>query len=190
MTLSKPRLIFYALLLVGAVTGLAIDRAGSPAAPTSENRPAVAAAPIAFEDVIGASVEAPPMAAIFRLTSAHVETSTAASVSPPVGSVRDAFVLAPAMRDHYRSQSQGASKQRQQKKLDRVDGFTKSHRLEGTCVQPGAQWAIVNDRIVRIGDQIGGFQVTGIEDYRALFSNGQETVVLSLPMGVTAQESP
>ncbi|MBI4580989.1 MAG: hypothetical protein HY718_14880, partial [Planctomycetes bacterium] len=60
--------------------------------------------------------------------------------------------------------------------------FLGSHRLKGTTLRDGEAWAIINDRIVRVGEHIDGFELQRVERYRAFLAKDDLSVVLSLPL--------
>ena len=52
--------------------------------------------------------------------------------------------------------------------------------LQGVLVENGRKVAVINNRLVRIGEQIEGYTVTGIIPYGAQLSLEEETLSLSL----------
>lgn len=52
--------------------------------------------------------------------------------------------------------------------------------LQGVLVENGRKVAVINNRLVRVGEQIEGYTVTGIIPYGAQLSLEEETLSLSL----------
>lgn len=52
--------------------------------------------------------------------------------------------------------------------------------LQGVLIENGRKIAVINNQLVRIGEEIEGYIVTSIVDYSAQLSLEEETVLLSL----------
>ncbi len=63
---------------------------------------------------------------------------------------------------------------------DPVAAFVASHHLGATFRDRENAYAIVNGRIVRIGQTVDGFRLITIDSFRATFTNGRAVAVLAL----------
>ena len=187
MNLSSRKVIFYALLLVAVVTGLLIDRSQrASAAVDGTSTQAV----LGIEEGTASDFSAigPPIAAVFQPDRKGGPRDSRTTRSQVMGRVRDAFAPSLAMQKHYRTRLRsetGKKADEAQRKREQmrqiVDAFKNSHLLKGTFVQPDDVWAVINDQILRIGDQMAGFELCRVERYRVLFRKNEATVVLELP---------
>ena len=194
MKLNEKKIALYAFLLLASGVGLLIDRLFARPGGQSTGRVMgmVLAQPnsVSEENLSGIG---PPLAALFdpsRLGSAPDE---AADPGAAPAASRDVFGLSHAMLVRYQSKAVPTEKERQvaeQKKAEEIResaaAFGASHRLMGVFIGPADKWAIVDGRILRIGDQVDGFVLHRIDDYGAVFARGDDLRSLHLP---TAFES-
>ena len=86
-------------------------------------------------------------------------------------SIRDVFAPARALP---RGRSGGHSKGRS------AQGRTTSLKLRGVIVGGDNSIAIINDKFVRIGEQIDGYKVVSIEENQVFLRSGNKTLKLEL----------
>jgi hypothetical protein len=189
INLSPKKLAFYGLVLAAALIGLVIDRADSAsAAPTSPLSAALSKAagdePADKDpDMIG-----PTIAAVFGNRAPAGDMTEAAPSQEDITPIRDAFSLSRRMQAHYESSGHGTLQQQEtqaaeQEKIDREDAaaFKEAHVLKGTFIRPPDIWAVIDDLIMRAGDDLDGFVLRKIDHYRVVFEKGDNPIVLELP---------
>ncbi len=188
--MSKPnqkKLILYGLLLGGAVIGLLIDRLSSSEEPASPRAAittlgvSATAIPTSHTDVKG-----PAIARIFTLVSSQ---SSAESQPAETESTRDAFSLTPRMQKYYadtspthKAEQARQAENNEETRRQECERFQSAHKLKGTSIRKDAAWALIDDTIVRAGEQIDGFTLSQIERYRVELIKDDLTVTLTLPM--------
>ncbi len=188
--MSQKRLALYAFLLVAGLIGLAIDRMVA--------QPALSAS---VQDAMSTLVKAstvdrteellatgPPVASIFSSSR-----KPPASVGPLESfrgqmTVRDVFEMSQEMGRVYESKSQTtalAEQRRQQHEAEEkqqvLEAFDTAHQLKAVFIGPGATWAVVDDRIMTVGEALDGFVLVKVEPYRALFKRDDAFSELRLP---------
>ncbi len=197
MNLNKKKVGLYAFLLTAAGIGLLIDRVSGRAGPKAAVA-AVESTPGMHEpDEPDVSAIAPPMAAIFDADRLKTGPGQGVSLIRSLIRPRDPFGLSPQLREHYRSESQRARQAREitekKKKRDAersMATFEQTHRLEGTFIQGTDKWALVDGRILRIGDRLDGFELRAVERYRAIFAQGTQSMALRLPSAGETKVGP
>jgi hypothetical protein len=85
--------------------------------------------------------------------------------------MRDAFELGDAWGIH-------SDAPRPQRLM--ADNFRQAHRLTGVLQSAGRAYAMIDGRIVTIGQTIDGFKLTEVAHRSATFESNTEKVVLSL----------
>jgi hypothetical protein len=188
MTAPKgKRLVVYGLVLLAAVVGLLIDRlhfSPSPAKGEDPVRPASTFVVAPSEPDQG-DAAGPPIAPLFRSANGQAAAST---VSP----VRDAFAASPEMEEHYgrrrtkRGTQPGAGGEEPEVPID-AEAFLAKHKLHATSVQQKKSWAMIDDRVMRVGDNIDGFVLRRIDHYRVTFEGQDGSIDLVIAVGFGAK---
>jgi len=190
--LSNKKTVFYALILLAALTGLVIDRTHSAsAAPTASLFQRAAIKLPTKSDPEKIQPVGPAIAAVFRIGVSSGNASEASSVHE----VRDAFSLSAGMREYYESIGRQTSQDKDAKIADQSqidqqkrEAFQETHKLKGTFIRPPDIWAVIDDQIMRIGDLLEGFTLDQIDHYRVRFRQGQNEVRLELLDAPESQE--
>jgi len=60
--------------------------------------------------------------------------------------------------------------------------FRRSHRLEAVMLRDRGGQAVVNGRMLSVGETLDGFRLTGLSTTSATFESGEKTVVLTLKL--------
>lgn len=179
----------YAFLLLAACVGLLIDRYCAPTASSSPGRPMK---PIVQADGASGGETAlaigPPMAAIFASPRLAEISSQREGLSKAEALLRDAFALSERMRRAYQAESRKTDKVRETERqkevadvLEQITAFARAHSLKAVFLHPTDRWAVVDDRILRTGDEIDGFKLRRIGRYEAHFERNGKIVPLKLP---------
>jgi len=178
----------YAFLLLAACVGLLIDRYCVPAIAAASGRPMKPAVRADVTDDGRRLAIGPPMAAIFAPPRLAAISSQQEGLSQAEALLRDAFTLSERMRRAYQATSEQSEKVREaerQKEVadarEQTEAFAGSHSLKAVFLHPADRWAVVDDRILRVGDEIDGFALRRIGRYEAYFEKDGETVHLKLP---------
>ena len=177
--LGARKKVVYGLLLAAAVTGLLIDRLHPRSGPASARADAVTAG--AVPPPSPARDGGPPLAAIFEKP---LESGPPAD---PPSAFRDGFAVTDAVRracEPQEARDPGGGEGGQAGAAEPVaaaEAFRAAHRLRGTVLRGGQARALVDDRLLTPGDELDGFRLERIEDYRAVFVRGRERVILELP---------
>jgi len=188
MRLSQKKIALYGFLLFAAIMGLVIDRLYTPQSANA----AIGGTRDRVRTPTGTDAEElgdiPPVAAIFDPSRSTAASSAHALKSATKVLKRDAFGLSAGMREVYQRKTavvdqgrQSAKQRKAEQARDAADAFATSHRLEGTLLHPTDTRAVVDGRLLRIGDQLDGFELRRIERYRALFSKDGKDFELKLP---------
>ncbi len=198
MKLREKKVALYAFLLVAAGIGLLIDRTYISRGP-SQAAAAIAQRLGAGSDVGDLVMEAPPVAQIFQsLPTPGVPTGLMGTLQAG-SAVRDAFGLTPEMRKFYRTKEELMQKQKEMDEARQVEqakaeearsSFSDRHQLSGTFLHPTASWAIVDGRVLQIGDEIDGFTLRRVDGYRAVFAQGETVMELELPRATSTKVGP
>ena len=72
---------------------------------------------------------------------------------------------------------------------DPVERFCAAHRLEATFQDGGVGCAVVNGRVVRGGQNIGGFRLVAVDAFRAVFRRGRLEAVLTMDVPASSPET-
>jgi hypothetical protein len=67
------------------------------------------------------------------------------------------------------------------RKKEAKKSFQQGHRLQATSITQGAEMAIVDGKVLRIGDTLDGFKLTEITPYTAQFELDEDVFELRLP---------
>jgi hypothetical protein len=92
---------------------------------------------------------------------------------PAFPQVRDAFVPSSAWIVSGCKQEIGPS--------EKVATFQKTHRLRAILDMSGRGQAIVNNELLTVGQSMDGFMLTSVGNLKAIFRDGDTTVILTLP---------
>lgn len=197
MKMSPKKIALYTLLLGAAGIGMTIDRLYAPVAAKTVTPLRLALQELTRTDEELPSDIGPPIAAIFDPAKKAGSFAKTDGTDASAEAVKDAFSLSSRMLDIYQRQATLAvqakevvEKQKELEAQNRVTDFTGSHRLKATFLHPTDTWIVVDDRILRIGDQVDGFTLRRIERYRAVFAAGKELAELKLPSATDTKVSP
>jgi len=187
--LGRKKALLYGLIITAALFGLIIDRLSREGVPAAASAPANPGAGIPARSAVVNATEASEGPILARIFEAEAPPASGPAERRKRGNLRDAFALTPQMRRLYEKESlekqADAQKKAQAEKELReqeMDRFQSSHQLKGTTLQDGDAWAIIDDKVMRPGDRIDGFELKKIERYRVLMVKADMTVVLSLPL--------
>lgn len=181
-TLSRKKVVFYALLMLAAVVGLLVDRLRfSPASAKGENvAPAPVPSPVSPDRASeGEEIGGPVIASLFRaVTGGPEETSDDPN--------RDAFAVSPDMEEHYghtpaRRATDGTGDGSTTEETVDIGTFIERHRLQATSVQKNRAWALIDGRVLRMGDNLDGFTLRRIDHYRVTFECDGQSLDLTMP---------
>lgn len=154
-----------ALIVDRALLGGQIAPVGAPASSTDESQPKPAGE---AEDPVDARPEAPPMKLAQRLEQAWSQRGLDTSKA------RDIFSLPASWFDDVRPPTPVDSPQ------DAVTLFAANHQLRGVLATGQARCVTVDDRVLRLGDELDGFRLVSIEDDSVTFEAGGRQVILRL----------
>jgi hypothetical protein len=182
--IGRRKAVFYGLLLFAAVVGVIIDRTRFSPVPARGDRivPAGPQTPSAAGVEADTSTIGPSIAPVFDRPSGSPEEEVPAG-PPAVAAVRDAFTASPAIQQYYRHRrpdGTGAGKAEDDPETQAVQMFSQTHQLQATCVQGKRSWALVDNKVLRVGDNLDGFGLRQIDHYRVVFSRGGNNVDLRL----------
>ncbi|MBN1490709.1 MAG: hypothetical protein JXA69_12390 [Phycisphaerae bacterium] len=192
--LGRTKTVVYVLLLGATGSALLIDRAFSPASAVAEE--AAGARQIvsrALPDAKDTHVAAPPLAAVFQTEKG--DSSAAAPAPWAVVPLRDPFTVSPKLQSLFPAHSQERQDADQQRAAEAearrktIDTFADRHRLVATMVAPGQASAVIDGRIMCVGEQLDGFELRAIEHYRVRFEMGESVIHLTLPEATGSQVS-
>lgn len=103
---------------------------------------------------------------------------------------RDAFVPSAALLQHYH-RIEEATRQEKQGQDSNAPGsprlFVDTHRLQATFIGTEGMMAIVDGRIVRVGDEMDGFKIVRITADTAEFQREGHAAILRLPLPARAR---
>jgi len=99
---------------------------------------------------------------------------------------RDIFSLSGAFlarRQKLEEEALKAAEAAEVPKVDPAETFAKEHTLQTTMVSSNLSMAVVDGKVIRIGETIDGFRLVQINSYQVKFKHHADgaTVVLSLP---------
>lgn len=99
---------------------------------------------------------------------------------------RDVFSLSGAFLDRQKKleeEAAQAAKAAEIPKVDPTETFAEQHTLQTTMVSRNLSLAVIDGKMVRVGDTLDGFRLVQIDSYRVKFQHNLSgsTVVLSLP---------
>ncbi len=177
--LGARKKLVYGLLLAAAVTGLLIDRLHPRRGPASAR--ADAASATAAPTPSSATDRGPPLAAVFEKP---LESPLPAGSRP---GFRDGFAVTDAIRRACEPQAAPNAGDGEDGRpgapepVAAAELFRAAHRLRGTVLRGGQARALIDERLLAPGDELDGFRLERVEDYRAVFTRGRERVVLELP---------
>ncbi len=186
MQASRKKQLIYGLLLGGAFAALAIDRmtGGGPAV-AQASRVSRLRAGAANDKTPAKDTKGPAIARVFE-QNFNGKADKAGGLE--IEEKRDAFSLTPEMRQVYETKSSDAQSDRGQKVEDEqelrrkeAEEFVTAHKLKGTSLENGGAWALIDDSIVRIGEQVDGYELQKVEHYRVQLKKGEIVVSLTLP---------
>jgi hypothetical protein len=66
---------------------------------------------------------------------------------------------------------------------DAVVRFAKSHQLRGVLVESNARFAVVDNHLLIVGQELDGFKLVAVDEDSATFAAGNKQVVLRLENG-------
>ncbi len=97
---------------------------------------------------------------------------------------RDVFSPSTGMLTYYSLLKRAEEEKDQQAgpKPGSPQAFENGHQLQGTFVSEGVMLAVVNGRVLCLGDTIDGFRLIRIEPYRAEFRRGRHRASLQIPV--------
>lgn len=188
MNLSHKKAAFYGLVLAAALTGLIIDRTLSASAASAFPSTMASVSTLADKsDADDQNVIGPAIAAVFRTQLSTGDAQEGELSKRPVSPIRDAFSLSPKMREHYESSARLAAEEQETKaaeqdaiNLQNTEEFSQAHTLKGTFIRPPDIWVVVDDLILRVGDELDGFVIHQIDHYRVVFERDENRVVLEM----------
>lgn len=193
--LGPKKLAMYGLMIAGALTGLIVDRMRGPASAEAAPVAPGFATPAVQNPQSPADtprIDGPPIARVFEASpDSRTDSAPApdASALSDASAPRDAFALTPEMQDIYIDQpveepakAEEAARNEAELARQALERFVGSHQLKGTTLADDVSWAIINDRVVRVGERIGGFELVKVERYRVILQNGPSQAVLSLQL--------
>lgn len=174
--LGQKKAIVYGLVLAAAVIGLAADRLGRTEASPDSKTPALSSNLIVKPAAVAAKVEGPVVARIFD----HPESPARGEPAERSGRrARDAFKMTPLMGQT--AEAKQHSEDAKEKLHQEAEHFRRSHQLKGTIVTGRRSWALIDDRIYRVGDRVGDFVLEQVDQDRVCFRKDKLTIVLVLP---------
>ena len=99
---------------------------------------------------------------------------------------RDVFSLSGAFLARQKELEEEAAKATEAQEIQKIDPaetFAKQHTLQTTLLGPDLSMAMIDGKVVRVGDTLDGFRLVQINSYRVKFRHGVSgaVVVLSLP---------
>jgi hypothetical protein len=193
--LGHKKTMLYGLILAAAVIGLAIDRLRSEDSNAGAVVESVVSAKLNASAGSGGKtatadekqVKGPDIARIFQGAASGEKAKPSSSLDP--ATVRDAFGLTAQMKQFYKQESQ-AKKEEEAKQAaseeelrrQQAEQFQSAHKLKGTSLRDNDAWALIDGRVVRVGEQIDGFELQRVERYRVYLQKDNINVILSLPM--------
>lgn len=59
--------------------------------------------------------------------------------------------------------------------------FAQRHRLQATCTRPHAAWAMIDGRLLTVGQKLDGYVLKAVESYQVVFRRGGVPATLVLP---------
>lgn len=194
--MGRRKALFYGLVLFAAVVGVVIDRTRfSPASARGERAlPGSPVQPANTAEEFDPSTIGPPIALLFSHPAASPALDTS-STAPSAGpAVRDIFVASPAIQEYYRGHRAGAGGGNTAAEANTEDSegktlavFAQAHQLQATCAQGKRSWALIDNKVLRLGDNLDGFVLRQIDHYRVVFTHGEGKVDLPLPVPFTAK---
>lgn len=105
------------------------------------------------------------------------------------GSTRDVFSLSSGMLGYYKALQEAPEEGTATPARPRPGtpgAFEAEHRLQGTYTGAGDALAIIDEKPMRVGDELDGFRLSRIGPYEVEFRRGPDRAVLSIPTTVAA----
>jgi len=169
MKLGKRQKVFLAIFVLGLLA-LVVDRTflrpqGGAQAASAESLGAGEAAPPSSE-AVNASGKAPGAGVAERLN--QLWSGDAAALEQ----MRDPFALPPSWFDNVIDNGVRIA--------DAVALFLHKHRLGAVVLEGQESYAVVNDRFLVPGQEIGGFRLIAVHDRSAVFEQEGKRAVLEL----------
>jgi hypothetical protein len=185
--LSSKKMALYGLLLGGAVIGLCVDRLRGPSAAQAASPGAQVQRANVADPAAGASeVKGPAIARIFESDAFQNDSKNAGTIG--AARVRDAFSLTQELKKAYveetpekKAEEARVAENEEELRRRQLEEFQKAHKLKGTTLRDEIAWAIIDDQVVKVGEEIDGFQLERVERYRVCLSKGDLQVTLALP---------
>lgn len=172
--MSTKRWVFLGVTLVSAVAYL-VDRMFFSA-------PAAAVADSPIKTASQKNKAATPANAVPEVELADPSLAYLDKL-PPLGFQRDVFAPTPAMLKHYQQLEEEQNKEEATAgpKPGSPEAFETEHQLQATFTGPNGAVAVVNDKMLRLGEELAGFRLTKIGAYHAEFQRGDERISLYIP---------
>lgn len=179
MKLSRERAIYLTVLGVG-VSALALGEVVFPSSPSNAaGAPPGSSNEYAVPRPVEASKPAP------AAKGSGVSRSVAEQLlgyqqahAVELTEIRDVFKM-PASMDH----SAVASEKPAVVEVNAAERFQQEHRLNGVMVADRRGKAIVDGKIVHLGQTLDGFKLVAVDHEIAVFESGTGQVVLRIPQG-------
>jgi hypothetical protein len=187
--LGRKKAIVYGLVLLVAVIGLVLDRMlyapadakaddGLPAASTSAQKPAEKEAKL---------ISGPQVASIFEKNDEDVNISSEHENNSTGSESRDVFALSKFMQGYYQSIQNNVKGESEEEKIQKnrdemINSFRSSHSLQATFIGGGDTYALIDGRVMCVGDKLDGFSLQEIKHYRVKFSKKDMQIDLYLPL--------
>jgi len=110
---------------------------------------------------------------------------------PPSNFNRDIFAASPEMQKFYQKleEKQNTDPTTKGPKPGTPAAFATKHHLQATFNSPDGAIAAVDDKMVRVGEELGGFKLTRVGPYFAEFTRENDTVTIFIPALGTKSES-
>ena len=97
-------------------------------------------------------------------------------------SMRETFVLALLSIVLFVASATAAERDIQIRSIDlqNAEEFKQAHTLKGTFIRPPDVWVVMDDLILRVGDELDGFVIREIDHYRVVFERDENRIVLEM----------
>lgn len=166
---QKSGIVVLAILSLALVIDRALLGGGGVPAGASASSTEAQAEPVAeAKDTADPKPEPPPIELAQRLESAWSQKSL------EISQARDVFSLPASWFDDVRPPTPVDGPQ------DAVTLFAVNHQLRGVLATGQARCVTVDDRVLRVGDELDGFRLVAIEDDSVTFEADGRQVILRL----------
>lgn len=177
---SRNKYYVYGAVLGIAVIVLVADRAMRQAPAPAEASDSAAATP---QRPTPARTTSPPSSAapMAEKASAHVDGSIKSQWLrdlPEVPEVRDLFAMARSKPPETDEQASG--QEGRENDPDPSVSFADAHRLHATFQDGRVSYAVIDGRMIQVGQSIDGFRLESVSAYQATFCAGKHKAILSL----------